>query len=149
MWSVYSDWMEFYRFGQSSVLIWNESSELWEYVVMIRASYDDAVRGSLLVVETMNISITHLINIWPPWECSVLANKSVHIAAYYSVTFLFSWSGLCQKWYTSHTAEFQDKYFTVLLFPCFAKALYQLYGYRALDNEKIWLIMNVELACYS
>jgi hypothetical protein len=59
------------------------------------------------------------------------------------------------KWFLSeviyhmlHTAEFQDKYFTVLLFPCFVKAVCQLYGCRAL-NKKKWLIMNVELACLS
>jgi hypothetical protein len=37
---------------------------------------------------------------------------------------------------TLHTAEFQDKYFTVLLFPCFVKAVCQLYGCRALNKKK-------------
>ena len=49
--------------------------------------------------------------------------------------------------HASHTAELRYKYFTVLLFPCFVKAVCQLHGYRALNKK--CLIVNVELACLS
>jgi len=142
MWSVHSAWMQCCSFGQSAVLIWNESSEIWECISMIRAWCDGAVRDSLLVLETTNIIITHLLLMTSlRMQCSAKKVDIYCSLLQFHVIIQLEWFLSEVMYYTLHTAEFQDKYFTVLLFPCFVKALFQLYGYRALSKKNCWLWM--------